>query len=347
MVDCFSIIFFIVKIKEMITIRGKKKKWDKEKIIYFVEVESNSNYKVIECNENGVHSDLILKCPNGHIIDIDFHNFQTNIKRNRFGCKECKKIIIGNKLKHSYDYVKNYIEDYGYKLLSEQYNNKKEYLYIICPEGHIFPMSFDSFKNSNARCPICFHEKLNQLNKFSLETVNKIVTDLECKLISTEYINYDIPMILECKNGHKFNMSLNNLVHGHGCKTCYIESHSGENSHLWKGGITPENRKIRDSIEYKQWRNSVFEKDNYTCQCCEQYGGKLQAHHINNFSDFPELRFDINNGITLCSDCHSINIKGSFHNIYSQFNNTYEQLEEYIQRYKSGEFDELRKKNNK
>ena len=79
----------------------------------------------------------------------------------------------------------------------------------------------------------------------------------------------------------------------------------GDKSHLWRGGITAENILIRGRIEYRLWREAVFARDNYTCQECEdKSGGNLNAHHIKAFSQFPDLRVDISNGVTLCEKCH-------------------------------------------
>jgi len=81
-------------------------------------------------------------------------------------------------------------------------------------------------------------------------------------------------------------------------------SHKGSKSHFWKNGINNLRNTIRNSVEFKIWRESVFERDNYICQSCGKRGGKLEAHHILSFASFPHKRFDISNGITLCKDCH-------------------------------------------
>jgi len=72
----------------------------------------------------------------------------------------------------------------------------------------------------------------------------------------------------------------------------------------WKGGITPINVKIRNSNKYINWRKEIFYRDKYKCVECGKTNCKLNAHHILSFSKYKNKRFDINNGITLCEECH-------------------------------------------
>lgn len=62
--------------------------------------------------------------------------------------------------------------------------------------------------------------------------------------------------------------------------------------------------RIRSSTKYKTWRKLVLKRDNYICQICGITGVKLHADHIKKFAVFISLRFDVNNGRTLCVYCH-------------------------------------------
>ena len=90
------------------------------------------------------------------------------------------------------------------------------------------------------------------------------------------------------------------------------ESHMGKlglASSNWKGGISRAYKTGYYSIQYKEWRRKVFDRDNYTCQKCGIHNGNskvlyLTAHHKKSFSKYPELRFDVSNGLTVCELCH-------------------------------------------
>ena len=99
----------------------------------------------------------------------------------------------------------------------------------------------------------------------------------------------------------------------------------GEKSGSWKGGIEKYNAYFKRGEEYKQWRKLCLERDNFTCQICGHYGGKMIVHHILNFAEYLELRTCMTNGITFCEKCHK-----EFHHIYGTKNNTQEQLNEFL-----------------
>ena len=78
----------------------------------------------------------------------------------------------------------------------------------------------------------------------------------------------------------------------------------GELHWNWKGGISPLNYQIRQGEEYYLWRTAVYERDFWTCRMCGKKDRNIVAHHILSFNDYPNLRFAINNGMTLCRGCH-------------------------------------------
>jgi hypothetical protein len=92
----------------------------------------------------------------------------------------------------------------------------------------------------------------------------------------------------------------------------------------WKGGMVKRIELVRHSPEYYIWRSNVFQRDNWTCQTCGIRGTYLEAHHIKELNllvqeykiktsqeakDCQEL-WDINNGVTLCKDCHNLTKTG-------------------------------------
>jgi hypothetical protein len=120
---------------------------------------------------------------------------------------------------------------------------------------------------------------------------------------------------IECGKQLSRNANLKNSVY---CKTC---SHLGERSHRWQGGITKLSQSIRNSAKNKAWIQSIFKRDDYTCQICGQRGKKLHADHYpvtfaelfhrnkiankRQAMDCAEF-WDINNGRTLCVTCHKL-----------------------------------------
>jgi len=103
-------------------------------------------------------------------------------------------------------------------------------------------------------------------------------------------------------------------------KRCVRCKNKGERNSQWKGGVTILKERLRDSFEYRQWRSDVFTRDRFTCTTCGHTGSGLQAHHIIPFSvlmqkyeitiieqaiQCDEL-WNINNGLTLCRDCHIV-----------------------------------------
>ena len=83
----------------------------------------------------------------------------------------------------------------------------------------------------------------------------------------------------------------------------------GERHWNWQGGKTRAAIRARNNAQYREWRIAVFERDNYTCQECGARNGNgkkiiLNADHKKPFAYFPELRYEVSNGQTLCLDCH-------------------------------------------
>lgn len=151
-------------------------------------------------------------------------------------------------------------------------------------------------RNSDYCGIICFNKsRIGSKHPIGNETRKKISETLKGKGIIPKSI---------FKDGH---LPWNKNTHGLQISWCKGKKKNiccGKTHWNWKGGITSEQEKLRKSIESKNWRRLIFIRDDFTCQYCKQIGGKLRAHHIKLWSKYPDLRFEIENGITLCEFCH-------------------------------------------
>lgn len=114
---------------------------------------------------------------------------------------------------------------------------------------------------------------------------------------------------LKMSAAHRGNKSRLGLKHSLETRKRMSVSRGGAKHWHWRGGLTTMNHSIRNSFEYRLWRAAVFLRDNYTCLWCGTRGGRIEADHIQRFTDAPDLRFAIDNGRTLCHSCHKLRHK--------------------------------------
>ena len=135
----------------------------------------------------------------------------------------------------------------------------------------------------------------------------------------------------------EFSIIVQSLLKQKGCPECWRERNSffntGERNSNYNPDLSDEHRRynrevLRSNSDITSWRKSVFEQDNYVCQCCGRVGGELRAHHKDGYNWCIERRYDVSNGATLCKKCHK-----AFHLVYGKGDNTESQYEEWIKNY--------------
>ncbi len=112
-------------------------------------IENNTNCSLISTEYAGINDNLDFLCECGNKFTSTFHNL-TVMKTAQ--CKDCFR----KSLSHSYEYVKNYIENEvgGFKLLSKEYINSASTLTLKCENDHIIYTSLNNFQH-NKSCSKC------------------------------------------------------------------------------------------------------------------------------------------------------------------------------------------------
>lgn len=207
-----------------------------------------------------------------------------------------------------------------------------------------FPKIRKSYFNRENTCNTCRNNKRKKVSKvcpccgITFETSRKnIYCSEKC------YHNYKVMnrIICHCEYCGK-ELHLTNADYErskkHFCdKSCSGKYHMKENNPSYNPDLDEEDRRLKRRIfGYKNFRDEVLKRDNYTCQITGEKDCELEVHHLNGYDNFKKLRLDIENAITISKKIHSL-----FHKIYGYGDNTKEQFEEFINRFNNKEFDNM------
>lgn len=252
------------------------------------------------------------KCTCGEIKMVSRDNL---VGDKSHGCRGCLK-----RSKHK----KKMLGATSGRLTIIGFTEGKDYDYICrCECGNIVNVDKGCFRDGVTRSCGCLKRDLireKQTRKLEIGKTYGHITVLErlyhddgnpptwkvrCELCGREYIS----------NGRTI---------GKGSGMCLNCSKKGERNPAWDDTITDEERQKRRkwecSNEIQEWRKSVFERENYTCEKCGKRGVRLNAHHKNGYKWCVNERTNVDNGACLCKECHK-----KFHSKYGLKYNTEEQ----------------------
>lgn len=278
--------------------------------------------------DNKTPLEYICEC--GNISSIRLSNF---LKGQR--CSICRTIKVANSKRASLDDVRKIFEEQDCILLSDEFKNSNEKLDYICSCGTKSSIKLSHFKNGS-RCRNC-----SGTLSPTIEEVRDYFENHDCILLSDRYINSKTKLnfICPCGNKHSMTWLKYRMSPYKKCKKCADKLNGlriqGINHPSYNPNISEEDRLDRRlSHKNKVWRAEVYKRDNYSCKCCNQKKVELNAHHLDGYNWCKEKRHDVDNGITLCIECHVL-----FHKNYGYGNNTREQFEEFLIKYKNKDFN--------
>lgn len=260
------------------------------------------------------------RCAKGHVTEVT----PAGLRASKHGCSICADIHRAKKDLTSLEDIKEIAESKGLELLTLARESENDPLFFVCSEGHETSYTFKVLK-SLTKCKQC-----SRSCKRTLDEAKKVFEDHGYKLLATKYINGKTKMPALCPKGHKVQASYTQMQqNGSCCKQCSIERHTGKNSPRWRHDLNEtareENYRQKRSTKANRWSKAIKRRDK-KCVVCGSTK-KLHSHHLNAWATFPDQRFNISNGVTLCKCCHE-----AFHSYYGKGENTKEQYEEWVGR---------------
>lgn len=250
----------------------------------------NHNCKLLEDEYINSSTKMRIQCSCGTIFFRDFAHF----KRGQNLCSKCRKELNSKRKRLNYKEVKNYIEEHGCTLLSQDYKNYITKLEIKCSCGKIFYKDLSHFKAGQDKCPECGKkENTKKRIKYTLEVAKELLKERNYKMINEEeYIDGYHPIKCKCSKGHIFDIKIGYLAAGYaGCKECANINLRGKNHWNYKGGESEIIDLARKSV--KEWRDEILKRDNYCCVFTSEKD--CVVHHIESFSNIVQEASKITN----------------------------------------------------
>ena len=317
---------------------SSKKGYEKRKHSYnhVKKVFEDGGCKLLSNIYKNSSTPLEYLCSCGNRSKISFSSFKEGHR-----CRNCLPERNKTSLL-SFEYVYKYFQENGCELISQDYFGASIPLEFKCRCGELASARFDTFQRTK-RCKKCGYklssDKLRQ--KLTIDDISKAFLNEGCILVTTqkEYHKSNQLLVYICSCGNQGQTRYHDFLKGSRCKSCKSKKLSelrkgkaipglqGDKNPNWRGDkLAKERIERRSYLEYKVWRENVYKRDKYTCQCCgDNKGGNLKAHHLDGYEWCIPLRLDISNGITLCDTCHN-----DFHGLYGTYGNTKEQWLEYM-----------------
>lgn len=205
-------------------------------------------------------------CSCGKHFITTFAKFQN---RNKRKCNDCSIKMRASQSKLKYDDVKNRIEKYGCKLISDKYTSRTEKnLKIMCPCGNIFITSLMCFENSKHQCPTCSQMDANEFkNKYTVDNIKCICEENGSELVEynalRNYIGTKDNVTLKCRKcGKRYSTSLGYILSSKKftCNDCSYESAPSSSGELYVKEILDG----IDGIDYKEQYSFDDCRDKYT-----------------------------------------------------------------------------------
>lgn len=281
-------------------------------------------------SENYINSKskLLIRCKCGNEFKASYEAMRDYKK----GCNTCARKRMGTRL--TIKILRDRLKDKPCKVISDYYVDDRTKLIFQCNCGNLFEREPRVVIHQNSYlCLECAYESglkhRRKTHKEFLEEVEKLTGDEYMVISEYKGAHYKVKMVHNstlCDN-YEFEIHPTSFLKGTRCHKCDVIKKTGEGHPRYNPNLTDEDRLVRrDVLEVIRWRNAVYERNKYTCQSCFRRSTELNAHHLNSWNTHPNERFKLDNGVTLCEECHT-----DFHKKFGYGNNTKNQFHRYIE----------------